>query len=166
MFARNRIVTALALGVSLLATACSSAFRQPEVELENVEIGSLGLTGGTLLVNVRVHNPNSFALNAEAIRYELLLKDPNATSDTTWSQFANGSYDRRVSVGGGRTETFQVPVEFSYSTLRGAASSVLRTGRFDYRARGSVVAQTPFGSREVPFRKSGTLLLNGSSITR
>lgn len=166
MHKRNGALTALALSLALLASACSGAFQQPEVELQSVELGGLGLSGGTLLVNVQVHNPNSFTLTADAIRYELLLKDPGAAADTAWSEFAAGTYDNRVSVRGGQTEIFQVPVEFTYSTLRGAASSVLRTGRFDYRARGSVVAQTPFGSREVPFRKSGTLLLNGTSITR
>lgn len=164
MHRRSPIAAALAVLMAFLLSSCAGAFRQPEVSLEGVELGGLGLTGGTLLVNVRVHNPNSFTLNADQIRYELLLRDSQAQGDSAWKSFAEGTYQEDVSVGGGRTETFRVPVEFSYSSLGGAATSILRTGRFDYRATGMVVARTPFGAREVPFRKSGTLLMNGSSV--
>lgn len=161
---KTGVLAALAVMAAMILAGCSAAFKQPEVQLEGIELGGLGLRGGTLLVNVSVRNPNSFSLTADKIRYELLLKDSQEPSDTAWKSFANGTYDRQVTVRGGRTETFQVPVEFSYAGLGGAATSLLRTGRFDYRARGTVVAKTPFGSREVPFRKSGTLLMSGATV--
>ena len=164
MHRRTGIISTLAVLAALLLSSCASAFRQPEISVEGVELGGLGLRGGTVLVSVRVQNPNSFALTADQIRYELLLKDSQAQGDSAWTRFAEGTFDERISVEGGRTETFRIPVEFSYSSLGGAASSVLRTGRFDYRARGTVMAKTPFGSREVPFRKTGTLLMNGSTV--
>lgn len=161
----GRVAAVLALAATTVLGACGG-FRQPEVEIENVSVGSIGLSGGTLLVDVAVSNPNGFTLKANQVRYELLLRESGAQADSAWSPFAEGVYDEEISVRGGDTEVFRIPVEFSYRGLGGALGSVMRTGRFDYRARGTVMAQTPFGDREVPFRKTGTMLLSGATVGR
>lgn len=146
----------------LLLAACSGPlFRQPEVTLAGVQLAGLGLTGGTLLVNVRVSNPNRFSLGANTLRYDLYVGDARRSGDTTWLPFASGLYDRGFSVGGGDTATVQIPVDFNYADLGGAASSILRAGTFHYRASGQVDVNTPLGSRLVPFLKRGTVTLSG-----
>ena len=157
---RSTTRAALSLLVMAMLAACGTfGFRQPKVNLEGVQLGSLGLRGGTLLVSVRVENPNGFALNAERLRYDLALRDPDVAGDTAWIDFASGTYDQEFSVGAGRTETVQIPVEFSYAGLGGAASSLLRNGTFHYRARGEVDVDTPIGTRAVPFTKRGTFTM-------
>lgn len=150
---------AACLAVLLLAGCASSFFRQPEVSLQGVQLGGLGLRGGTLLVNLRVVNPNRFALNAEGLRYDLALGDPDQDGDTTWVDFAAGRYDEAFSVSAHDTADVQIPVEFSYSGIGSAASSILRSGTFRYRAHGEVNVSTAFGRREVPFTKRGTVML-------
>ena len=55
----------LLFAMALLLAGCGGrVFKQPQVTLENVQIGGLGLRGGTLLVNLQVINPNGFSLNA------------------------------------------------------------------------------------------------------
>ncbi|HET7321617.1 MAG TPA: LEA type 2 family protein [Longimicrobiaceae bacterium] len=148
----------------LLAAACTSAiFRQPQVTLKSVQIGGLGLRGGTLLVNLKVVNPNSFSLGADALHYALALRDPDvAPGDTVWVDFANGSYDQPFSVGSHDSTTVQIPVEFTYAGLGSAGSSLLRSGTFAYRATGTVDVRTPIGGRSVPFSKLGTVTLLGT----
>lgn len=150
--------------ICLLAlTACGSGiFRQPEVVLQNVELAGIGLRGGTLLFNVQVTNPNRFALNAEQLEYQLAIADLEAGRDTTWMDLASGRYDTPFSVGAGATEVVQIPVEFSYSGLGGAASSLLRAGTFNYRASGAVDVRTPLGTYHVPFRRGGMISLLGA----
>ena len=146
--------------LAVIATGCASAvFNQPEVTLENVQVGGLGLQGGTLLVSLQVINPNRFALNAEQLTYQLALRDPEAQTDTTWIDFAAGTYDQRFTVGGRDTAVVQIPVDFNYSGLGAAAGSLLRAGTFTYRASGTVDVRTPIGSHEVPFQKRGTFTL-------
>lgn len=153
---------ALAAMTVVLLPACTAGLQRPEVELESVTLGSVGLRGGTLMANVRVQNPNRFTLRAEDLTYQLYLRDPSPEpGDSAWVRFADGRYDERLELRAGETRTFQVPIEFSFSDLGGAASQILRTGRLDYRATGSVRARTPFGSREVPFRKTGTFMVTG-----
>jgi LEA14-like dessication related protein len=159
---RTTTRAALSLLVLVMLAACGSfGFRQPRVTLDGVQLGGLGLRGGTLLVSLRVENPNGFALNAERLRYDLALRDPDAAGDTAWIDFATGTFDREFTVGAGATETVQIPVEFSYAGLGGAASSILRNGTFHYRANGEVDVDTPIGTRAVPFKKRGTFTMAG-----
>src|SRR5215218_9029269 len=109
---------ALAMTLALLLTGCGgSIFKQPEITLESVQIGGLGLSGGTLVVDLQVVNPNRFSLSANRLNYDLQLRDPETATDTTWSDFASGAYEQPFSVGGGETAHVQIPVSFSYSGL-------------------------------------------------
>ncbi|HEX2091948.1 MAG TPA: LEA type 2 family protein [Longimicrobiaceae bacterium] len=157
---RARFLASLAAAV-LLGSCGTFGFREPRVELESVQLGGLGLRGGTLLVSLVVENPNGFSLTAESLSYNLAVRDSETPGDTAWIDFATGTYNRPFTVGAGETETVQIPVEFAYSGLGGAAASILRAGTFDYRASGTVDVQTPIGSRAVPFRKRGTVTMAG-----
>lgn len=156
-----------ALGMLLLLLAlgaCTSAmYRQPEITLQSVQLGGLGLRGGTLLVNVKVKNPNRFALHANQLRYELRISDSRELNDTTWIDFATGVFDEPFSVAGRDSATVQIPVEFSYSGLGSAGAAILRTGTFDYAARGTVDVRTPVGPYTVPFQRRGTVTLMGGA---
>lgn len=152
-------------GIALLAlvTGCGSVFEQPQVNLQSVQLAGLGLRGGTLLVNLQIMNPNNFTLSANQLEYQLAIADTEVTNDTTWLDLANGLYTEPFSVGGGATENVQIPVEFTYSSLGGAATSILRAGTFSYRATGKVEVRTPLGTREVPFRRGGMVSLLGGA---
>lgn len=153
----------LLVALALVASGCgSSVFQQPEVTLENVQIGGLGLSGGTLLVEVEVVNPNRFALTANQLSYDLELRRPGESGDTIWIDFASGVFDESFTVAAGDTGRVQIPVEFSYAAIGSAANSLLRSGTFAYRARGTVDVRTPIGNRGVPFTRQGTVSLLGN----
>lgn len=154
---------ALLVLVTLLAACGGRVFKQPQVTLDNVQIGGLGLRGGTLLVNLRVVNPNAFALNADRLAYDLALANPGEESDSAWIDFASGTHEESFSVASGDTATVQVPVDFTYAGLGGAANALLRNGTFGYRAKGSVDVRTPLGTYAVPFSKRGTVTLLGGT---
>lgn len=160
----GRLRALLGIFTLLVLSGCgSSMYRQPEVTLQNVQLGGLGLRGGTLLVNVKVVNPNRFSLNANQMRYDLRISDTREARDTTWIDFASGVYDQPFSVAGRDSATVQIPVEFTYGGLGSATGSILRTGTFDYSARGSVDVRTPVGPYEVPFQRRGTVTLLGGA---
>src|SRR5690606_3880000 len=69
------MLAALVLPVAFL-TACSGALKQPEVRLESVSIGGVGLRGATLYADVHVTNPNGFDLETRQLTYDLQLPDP------------------------------------------------------------------------------------------
>jgi LEA14-like dessication related protein len=127
-----------------------------------VELGSVGLSGGTLLVNVRVENPNSMGFRADSLTYELFLRAPRDSADQQgWERLTRGTYDEEIVIRARETRTVQIPVEFRMSDLGPAASSVLRTGRFDYRVAGTVQVRAAGSRRTVPFRKTGSMNVIG-----
>lgn len=159
---RRSMVRGILVAMVLAVGACGGVFRQPEIALEGVRLGSIGLRGGQLLVNLRVSNPNPFSLKSNGLRYNLQLDEAGAPGDTSWVDFASGTYDRQFSVGGGQTSTLEIPVEFTFSGLGGAGLSLIRSGTFEYRARGTVDVDTPIGLRTVPFSKRGVMSLSGA----
>jgi LEA14-like dessication related protein len=156
-----------AIGALLLAIAlggCASGmYTQPEVTLQGVQLGGLGLRGGTLLVNLKIVNPNRFALNASSLRYDLSIADSRRADDPTWVDFASGIFDQPFTVGARDSATVQIPIEFTYSGLGSASAAVLRTGTFDYSARGTVDVRTPIGPYTVPFQRRGTVSMLGGA---
>ncbi|HEX8393476.1 MAG TPA: LEA type 2 family protein [Longimicrobium sp.] len=163
----NRTRRALGFAAILmlaLASACTG-FKKPEIELENVSVGSLGLTGGSLMVNLRVTNPNPVGVRAEDLKYQLSLRAPGDTASSSrnanWIPVADGTYDQQVTIRARETRTVAIPVEFSYAELGPAFRSVLRSGRLDYRATGTVRVRAGGASREVPFRKNGSVNVLG-----
>ncbi|HET6765362.1 MAG TPA: LEA type 2 family protein [Longimicrobiaceae bacterium] len=151
-----------AFAVAAMAACASALYRQPTIELESVGVGGLGLTGGTLLVNVRIQNPNSFTLGADRVTYDLAVRTGSGADE--WASIAQGTYARPFRVGGGKTEVVQIPVDFSYAGASGAGSALMRRGSVVYRAKGTVLAHTPVGDRELPFQQDGTFTNTGSVI--
>jgi LEA14-like dessication related protein len=150
-----------ALAAMIVLSACTAGFRQPEVELEGLQVGGVGLGGGTVLVNVRIRNPNAIGFRADSLQYELFIRNPAATGDSAWTRFAEGVYTDRFEIGARDTETVQIPVSFTFAQLGSAGGQLLRQGSFQYRAVGNVNVRTSFGGRQVPFRKTGTFTLSG-----
>ena len=158
---RKRLMLPIVLVLLAVVQACSP-YRKPTIELEGIELGSVGLSGGTLLVNVRVENPNAVGFRAENLSYELFLRTPRDSSDQQgWERLKQGTYEEDIVIRARETRTVQIPVEFRLTDLGPVASQVMRTGRFDYRVAGTVDVRAAGRSRTVPFRKTGSMSLLG-----
>lgn len=157
MLLRNRaILTALLL--ALPVGACAGAYRQPEIQLEGIRVGGIGLRGGTLYAQVLVTNPNNFDLETRALTYDLEVNDP--TDRSQWARLAQGVIDERVRVERRSSKILEVPVQFRYDDMGGALRQILDTGTFNYRVSGDVRLSEPIG-RTFPFRRTGTVSLDG-----
>jgi LEA14-like dessication related protein len=157
----KRWTTLPVLALLVLSQACTG-FRKPTIELEGIELGSVGLSGGTLLVNVRVENPNAMGFRAENLAYELFLRTPrDSADDQGWERLTSGTYEEDIVIRARETRTVQIPIEFRLSDLGPVAQSVMRTGRFNYRVAGTVQVRAAGTTRTVPFRKTGSMSLLG-----
>ena len=155
----KRTTLAAILALTTLASGCTG-FKKPTIELEGISLGSVGLTGGTLNVNLRVENPNAIGFRADDLRYELFLRSPGSDAGSPqWERLAEGTYDEEIRIGARETRVVAIPVEFRLSQLGPAASSIMRSGRVDYRATGTVRVRAAGSSRTVPFSKTGNVLL-------
>jgi LEA14-like dessication related protein len=145
------------IGVLLLAVAafpaCSSPLEEPEVKLDGVSVGSIGLEGGTLRVRLNVTNPNSFGLQAERLDYVLEVADESGDG-MAWDTLTAGSYTERITIEADDSAFVEIPIRFRYRDLGTAISSLLATGSFDYRISGTVQMREPM-RRAFDFRRTG-----------
>ena len=149
-----RLRRLLAGTVALAALgACSSAVKEPEVKLDGISVGSIGLEGGTLRVRLNVINPNSFGLQAEGLDY---LIEVSEEDDASWDTLSVGRFEERITVEADDSAFVEIPIRFRYRDLGSALGSLLATGTFDYRISGRVQLREPV-RREFPFRRTGNI---------
>lgn len=159
---RIRTSTHLLLAAALiLASACSRAVQEPEVQLAGVRVGGFGLQGGLIYVELDVHNPNRFAFETDGLTYDFALRD-STQSEETWTSLAVGTFDEPVRVDGRGTRRVEIPVEFRYADAQSAFRSLLGAGTFDYRLTGAISLVSPI-RREIPYRHLGTFSLGESA---
>src|SRR5690606_26439245 len=116
----GRFRALLILGLPLLA-ACSSVVEQPQVRLESVRMGGIGLRGGTLYAQVHVSNPNGFDLEARSLTYDLQVEHPDSAGK--WVSFSQGTVEEPVRVQSNGSTVIEVPIQFRYDDLGGAVRS-------------------------------------------
>ena len=132
-------------------TGCSAigrqAFKQPVVQLRDVRVNGVGLTGGNLDVRLSVYNPNGYRLDATRMSYNVIVGDS--------VRFANGTMDTRFTVNGNDSNVVTIPVSFTYSGIGAAGRQLLNTGGVNYRVAGDVVIGTVVGNFTVPYSSTG-----------
>ena len=133
-------------GTAACSTLGKAAFADPVVTLKNVQVSSLGLTGGNLNVILNVYNPNGYRLDATRLTYRLLV-------DST--PLANGVMDTRFTVQDKDSTTVTIPVGCSWTGLGAGVRSIFNTGAVNYRVNGDVTVGTPVGNFTIPYSQTG-----------
>ena len=146
-----RKLTLLIAGAALAVGAgCKSlgagGFKTPDVTVKNVAITGLGLTGGSLDVNLNVYNPNGFALDAQRLTYQLFV-------DTV--QFGTGATDQRLHINSRDSATIRVPVDFNWSGLGQVGRDLLNRGTVNYRVKGDLTVGSGLGNYTIPYDRTG-----------
>jgi hypothetical protein len=148
MRSRSRI---RAVSVALAALGCASAakhlFTAPTVAFRGVALESFSPFGGRVRVNLLVHNPNPYSLSTSGMTYELFVRDTIA--------LARGADTLHRTVGGHDSLIVALPLDVSLRGVALAANSVVGYGIVPYRLVGDVTADTPIGSRRIPFDQKG-----------
>ncbi|MGH7474807.1 MAG: LEA type 2 family protein [Longimicrobiales bacterium] len=155
---RTGVCSAAVAAVAL--TACSTVVRQPEVRVEGVRVGGIGLQGGLLYVLLEVENPNGFALEANGLTYDIDVRHQE-NGDTSWVDLVDGQYEDDIRIGSRQIDRLEIPIEFTYREMGGALRTLIDRGSFTYRISGAVALNEPL-RRSVPYRKSGVVTLGGS----
>lgn len=139
------------LALALIVAACSAlgrqAFQNPVVNLRDVRVLGLGMSGGNLEVQLGVYNPNNFRLDATRLTYRVAVGEDVG--------LASGALDTRTTVQAGDSTIVKIPVSFTYSGLSAAARQLLQTGAVNYRVAGDVTVGSVVGNFTVPYTTTG-----------
>ena len=139
------------MAVALLLAGCSGLYRQPEVNLTNVEITGLGLTSGIARVYLEVENPNPVSLDVRRIEYLLELRGP----DGEWNVLSEGVSSERLTVVRRGTTEVSLELVFQYRALGAAFLEWWNSRELMYRIQGDLSARGPLGPVELPFEATG-----------
>lgn len=143
---RTLLIATALLTATGCATLARQAFTAPTVEVRDVKVRTIGLTGGTLDVTLDLQNPNEYRLDAKQITYQFFV-------DST--KVVDGVVDRLVTLEEKGVATIVVPVNFGFNELAFAMREYTSKGALNYRVMGEFTLVTPFGSITRPYSGRG-----------
>ena len=147
-----RLLIALVLG----ASGCSwlqmaeGQFKKPDVAYKSASLTDVSLSGATLNVVARVHNPNPV---------ELALADVDYRVSIDGHPVAAGKPPEGLAIPANGNADLTLPASFKFADLGQAVATVLSKGSAGYKAEGTVGVKTPIGVVRVPLSHEGTFTL-------
>lgn len=126
--------------------------QEPALQLQEVRITGLGLTGGSLDLALDVFNPNEFRLRT--IRMELGI-------DLEQVHFGDALLENAVELPAQQHSLVIVPVRFEWAGLGAGAHGLLTRQAIRYGLTGVATLDTPIGDRRVNLHASGDVPLRG-----
>jgi LEA14-like dessication related protein len=151
--------TAAAIAVTAgCSTLGKAAFQQPIVNLKDVAVQGVGLTGGQLAVKLNVYNPNGYRLDATRLSYNVQVGDSG-----NGVNLATGTLDSQFTVQSGDSTTVTIPVAFTYAGIGAAGRQLLNSGAVPYRVNGDVTVGTVVGNFTVPYSSTGRFTAFGGN---
>ena len=155
LFSAATAAIAITAGCSTLGKA---AFQQPIVNLRDVAVQGVGLTGGQLAVRLNVYNPNGYRLDATRLSYNVQVGDTG-----NGVNLASGTLDNQFTVQSGDSTTVTIPVSFTYAGIGAAGRQLLNSGAVPYRVNGDVTVGTVVGNFTVPYSSTGRFTAFGGA---
>ena len=128
--------------IGLSVAACSPgqlaplAVIKPTVQLRQLGLRDVGLTGGTLDVVLAFYNPNQFNIRGTRLR---------AGVDVEGTHFGDAELAGPLTIVGRDTTLVTAPLTFQWKGLGAAARSIVNSGAVNYQLNGTVSVDTPIG---------------------
>ncbi|HYL21564.1 MAG TPA: LEA type 2 family protein [Gemmatimonadales bacterium] len=145
-----RLSVAVVSLVSACATLRGLTFQEPEVSLQEIQITSIGLTGGTFDLELDVWNPNDYRLRSTRLEVGIDLED---------THFGDALLDRPLDLSPTNHGRVVVPVRFEWAGLGAGAKALLTRRAVGYGITGRVWLDTPLGDKTVSVTGKGNVPL-------
>ena len=138
----------------LVAGGCATvgrlSFREPSVELKQINVTGLGLSGGTLDLILDVYNPNAYRLRSTRVEIGLDLES---------THFGDALLERPLDLSPENHNQVIVPVRFQWAGIGAGARGLLTRQALGYGITGTALLDTPIGTKRVALRGDGTVPL-------
>ena len=145
------MVTLLTVTLSACATLRNAlTFENPQIELQEINVTGLGLSGGTLDLVFDVYNPNDYRLRSTRLEVGLELAG---------TDFGEALIDKPLDLSPVNHSRVVMPVRFAWTGVGAAARSLLESQELPYGITGAVLLDTPIGEKRVELKSKGTVPL-------
>src|SRR6266513_4640848 len=154
----ERASSVTGLGVIVLSVAIAGCatlrnalnFEEPQIQLQEINVTGMGLSGGTLDLVFDVYNPNQYRLRSTRLEVGLEL----ARTD-----FGEALIDKPLDLSPQNHSRVVMPVRFTWAGVGAAARSLLQSQELPYGITGAVIQDTPVGERRVQLQNTGKVPL-------
>src|SRR2546428_11300070 len=140
--------------VALLSLSCATlgrlAFTEPDVELQEIAVTGIGLTGGTVDLAFDVYNPNDYRIRSTRLEVGI---------DLEGTHFGDALLERPLDLSPTNHSRVVVPVRFEWAGLGAGGKALLSRQAVAYGITGRVLLDTPLGDRTVTLRGKGSVPL-------
>jgi LEA14-like dessication related protein len=148
VLSRVAVLCAAVSGCATLRNAMT--FEKPQIELQEINITSLGLQSGTLDLVFDVYNPNQYRLRSTRLEVDLELAS---------TEFGEALIDKPLDLSPQNHSRVVMPVRFTWAGVGAAARSLLQSQELPYGITGAVILDTPLGERRVQLQDTGKVPL-------
>ncbi|HEV8265439.1 MAG TPA: LEA type 2 family protein [Gemmatimonadales bacterium] len=141
--------------LSCVLAACATIrsalqFQEPQIQLQEINITGMGLTGGTLDLVFDVYNPNDYRLRSTRL---------DVGVDLEGTHFGDALIDKPLDLSPQNHSRVVMPVRFEWAGVGAAARGLLTRQALQYGITGAVLLDTPLGDKRVQLRSTGTVPL-------
>ncbi len=138
----------------LLFAACATlrglAFTEPDLQLQEIDITGIGLTGGTFDLVFDVYNPNDYHIRSTRLEVGIDLED---------THFGDALLERPLDLSPQNHSRVVVPVRFEWAGIGAGAKGLLTHQALSYGITGRVMLDTPLGEKTVTLTGKGNVPL-------
>jgi LEA14-like dessication related protein len=125
-------------------------FEEPQIQLKQINVTGMSLTGGTLDLVFDVYNPNDYRIRSTRLEVGL---------DLEGTHFGDALIDKPLDLSPVNHSQVVMPVRFQWSGVGAAARGLLTRQGLRYGITGAVLLDTPLGDKRVALRGSGDVPL-------
>jgi len=147
---RETVVLLLGAALGSCATLRNVAFTEPDVQLQEIDITGIGLTGGTFDLVFDVYNPNDYRIRSTRLEVGIDLEDQH---------FGDALLERPLDLSPTNHSRVLVPVRFEWAGVGAGAKALLTRQAIGYGVTGAVLLDTPLGEKRVAVKGKGNVPL-------
>src|SRR5216117_1427086 len=147
---RIPMLAGVAIAVAACATLGKLYFQEPQIQLQEINVTGLGLSGGTMDLVFDVYNPNDYRIRSTRIEVALDLEN---------THFGDAYLERPLDLSPTNHSRVVVPTRFEWAGVGAGARALLTKRAVGYGLVGKVILDTPLGDQTVELKGKGNVPL-------
>jgi LEA14-like dessication related protein len=138
----------LACAAFSAVSGCQLLYQAPVLELMDLKMGGVSLSGTTMNAHLKVGNPNFWPVHCVKVTYDLTVEGDKA---------GNGTYDKEFVIPAGDAIELDFPLSVGWGAALGGLKSALGKGAVETTTKGIITLRAFFGDMQVPYEIRGRL---------
>ena len=144
------ILAGLAVTLGACATLGKLYFQEPQIQLQEINVTGIGISGGTMDLVFDIYNPNDYRIRSTRIEVALDLEN---------THFGDAYLERPLDLSPTNHSRVVVPTRFEWAGVGAGARALFTKQAINYALTGRVVLETPLGDKRVGLTGRGQVPL-------